>query len=123
MTSVGTPAHGTAVLQADGTVLYTPAANYNGGDSFTYSIADGNGGTDSASAALTVTPVNDPPVATDSEAQVAEDTPEDVPLHATDIDGDPLTTRSSRRRRTERSPARARRARTRRTGTTTGRTR
>ena len=38
-----------------------------------------------------MTPVNDAPVATDSSAQVAEDTPEDVPLHATDIDGDPLT--------------------------------
>ena len=91
VTSAGTPAHGTAVVQADGTVLYMPAPNYNGGDSFTYSISDGNGGTDSATAALTVTPVNDPPVAADSEAQVAEDTPEDIPLHATDIDGDPLT--------------------------------
>ena len=34
VTSVGTPAHGTAVLQGDGTILYTPEANYNGGDSF-----------------------------------------------------------------------------------------
>ena len=91
VTSVGAPAHGTAVLQSDGTVLYTPVANYNGGDSFVYSISDGNGGTDSAFVALTVTPVNDPPVATDSSALVAEDTPEDVPLNATDIDGDPLT--------------------------------
>ena len=80
VTSVGAPAHGTAVLQSDGTVLYTPVANYNGGDSFVYSISDGNGGTDSAFVALTVTPVNDPPVATDSSALVAEDTPEDVPL-------------------------------------------
>ena len=91
VTSVGAPAHGAAVLQGDGTILYTPTANYNGGDSFTYSISDGNGGADSASVALTVTPVNDPPVATDSSALVAEDTPEDVPLHATDIDGDSLT--------------------------------
>ena len=91
VTSVGTPAHGIAVLQEDGTVLYTPAANYNGGDSFTYAISDGSGGTDSASVALTVTPVNDAPAATDSSAQVAEDSPEDVQLHATDIDGDPLT--------------------------------
>jgi Ca2+-binding RTX toxin-like protein len=91
VTSVGAPAHGTAVLQGDGTVLYTPGANYNGGDSFSYSISDGNGGSDAASVSLTVTPVNDPPVATDSSALVAEDTPEDVPLNATDIDGDPLT--------------------------------
>ena len=91
VTSVGAPAHGTAVLQGDGTVLYTPQANYNGGDSFTYSIADGNGGTDSASAAIAVTPVNDAPVAADSSAQVAQNTPEDIPLDAADLDGDTLT--------------------------------
>jgi Ca2+-binding RTX toxin-like protein len=90
VTSVGTPAHGTAVVQG-GNVLFTPDPNYNGGDSFTYTISDGNGGADSASAALTVTPVNDAPAATDSSALVAQDTPEDVPLHATDLDGDPLT--------------------------------
>ncbi len=91
VTSVGASVHGTAVLEGDGMILYTPAANYKGGDSFTYSISDGSGGTDAATAALTVTPVNDAPVATDGDAQVAEDTPEDVPLRATDIDGDPLT--------------------------------
>src|SRR4029453_15540556 len=80
----------TAVVQGNG-VLSTPERNYSGGDSFTYTISDGNGGSDSASVALTVTPVNDPPVAEDSSAQVAQDTPEDIPLHATDIDGDPLT--------------------------------
>ena len=40
---------------------------------------------------MTVTPVNDAPVAADSSALVAQDTPEDIPLHATDLDGDPLT--------------------------------
>ena len=90
VTAVGTPAHGTAVIQ-DGDVRYAPNPNYNGGDSFTYTISDGNGATDSASVALTVTPVNDAPVAADSSAQVAQDTPEDLPLHATDLDGDPLT--------------------------------
>ena len=39
------PAHGTAAINADGTITYTPAANYNGADSFTYTISDGNGGT------------------------------------------------------------------------------
>src|SRR4029079_18316592 len=66
VTAVVTPAHGTAVLQGNGNVLYSPDANYNGGDSFTYAISDGQGGTDSASVAMTVTPVNDAPVATDS---------------------------------------------------------
>ena len=90
VTSVGTPAHGTAVIQG-GNVRYTPSPNYNGGDSFTYTISDGHGGTDSASVAMTVTPVNDPPVATNSSATVAQEVPSTILLHATDIDGDALT--------------------------------
>ena len=39
------PAHGTATVNADGTITYAPAANYNGADSFSYTIGDGNGGT------------------------------------------------------------------------------
>ena len=38
------PAHGTVVVNADGTYTYTPAANYNGADSFTYTVSDGHGG-------------------------------------------------------------------------------
>lgn len=48
--AIGTAAHGTAVLNPDGTVLYTPATGYTGGDSFTVTIRDskGNEVTDSA---------------------------------------------------------------------------
>ena len=35
------PAHGTLTLNADGSFTYTPAANYNGTDSFTYKANDG----------------------------------------------------------------------------------
>ena len=38
------PAHGTVVANGDGTLTYTPAANYNGSDSFTYTANDGHGG-------------------------------------------------------------------------------
>ena len=35
------PAHGTLALNADGSFTYTPAANFNGSDSFTYQASDG----------------------------------------------------------------------------------
>jgi len=46
--SVGAALHGGAVINPDGTVTYTPAANYNGTDSFSYTIGDGHGGTATA---------------------------------------------------------------------------
>ena len=68
------PAHGTAMLNADGTFTYTPAADFNGADSFSYTIGDGNGGTATATVSVTVTPTNDGPVAVDDAATTAEDT-------------------------------------------------
>lgn len=55
------------------TVTYTPAADYNGSDSFTYTVSDGNGGTDTATVNVTVNAVNDAPVANDNSGSVAED--------------------------------------------------
>jgi Ca2+-binding RTX toxin-like protein len=49
------PAHGTAAVNADGTIRYTPAAGFSGGDSFTYTASDGRGGTTTATVNLTVT--------------------------------------------------------------------
>ncbi|HEX8409197.1 MAG TPA: tandem-95 repeat protein [Thermoanaerobaculia bacterium] len=43
------------------TVDYTPNLNYNGGDSFVFRANDGNGGTDDATATITIAPVNDAP--------------------------------------------------------------
>jgi VCBS repeat-containing protein len=60
----GGPEHGTVDLDADGSFTYTPAANYNGADSFTYEISDGQGESASATVALTVAAVNDAPTVT-----------------------------------------------------------
>jgi hypothetical protein len=91
--SVGTPLHGTAVINSDGTVKYTPSANYNGDDSFTYTL---NGGS-TATVFIKVLPVNDAPVANDDSYNTNEDTyliinaANGVLSNDTDPEGDALT--------------------------------
>ena len=58
---VAGPLHGTLVLDPGGTFTYTPAANYNGPDSFTYRVNDGTYDSNVATVSITVTPVNDAP--------------------------------------------------------------
>ncbi len=81
------------VQQVGNLLRYTPDPDFNGSDSFTYTIDDGNGGEDSATVSITVIPVNDPPVANDDTASTQEDTPVivDVLSNDSDIDGDTLT--------------------------------
>ena len=47
-------ANGTVAVNPDGTLLYTPNPGFTGADSFTYTVTDGNGGTDTAGVALYV---------------------------------------------------------------------
>ncbi|MBK1810396.1 tandem-95 repeat protein [Clostridium sp. YIM B02505] len=93
ITSVTKPAHGTAVINEDGTVSYTPDANYNGTDSFSYTISDGHGGTSTATVNITVNAVNDAPVASNDTATVSEDGTVKVSVlnNDGDVDGDALT--------------------------------
>ncbi len=56
------PAHG-AVVTDSGGLRYTPSANYNGPDSFTYDVTDNVAGAVTGTVSVTVSPVNDPPVA------------------------------------------------------------
>ncbi|MDP4203710.1 MAG: Ig-like domain-containing protein, partial [Bacteroidota bacterium] len=85
------PAHGTVVVNADGSYTYTPNKDYNGGDSFTVTVSDGNEGTATSTVTLSVTPVNDAPVANDDSKTTPEDTPVSGKVTATDVDGDALT--------------------------------
>jgi cyclophilin family peptidyl-prolyl cis-trans isomerase len=64
--SVGsTNAGGTVTIAPDNRSLrYTPAANFNGGESFTYVVRDNNGAEATATVTVQVQPVNDPPIAT-----------------------------------------------------------
>ena len=52
--SVGTPAHGVATPNIDGSVTYAPAAGFEGSDAFSYTISDGNGGMDTADVSIAV---------------------------------------------------------------------
>ena len=54
VTSVTAPAHGTVVINPDGTVTYTPSTGYTGPDTFTYAVSDGQGGVDVATVSLNV---------------------------------------------------------------------
>ncbi len=61
ISGVGTPAHGSAAIHGSG-VRYTPAAGFVGGDSFGYTISDGQGGSASALVSVTVAATgNQPP--------------------------------------------------------------
>jgi VCBS repeat-containing protein len=71
--SVTLGAHGSVARNPDNTVTYTPDFNFNGTDAFTYTITDGKGGTDSATVNVTITPVNDGPIAVDDAYNGLED--------------------------------------------------
>ena len=85
------PKHGTVTLRADGTFTYVPGKDYNGQDSFTVTIDDGNGGTTTSVVSLDVTPINDIPVTADQSKVTDEDQSVSGKIVATDVDGDKLT--------------------------------
>lgn len=76
----------------DGEVVYTPNADANGEDTFTYTVTDGEL-TDTATVTVTVNAVNDAPVAADYSEILLEDTIQDIFVldNDLDVDGDPLT--------------------------------
>ncbi len=64
--------HG-AVSCVSGICTYTPAPDYNGTDSFTYTISDGRGASDVGTVNVTVGGVNDPPAAANDAYSTSED--------------------------------------------------
>jgi hypothetical protein len=86
---IAQPLHGILTGTAPN-LTYTPAENYNGSDSFTFNANDGNLVSNTATVSITVTAVNDAPVAHDKSVATLEDTPITISLDASDVDGDPL---------------------------------
>src|SRR4029079_18601789 len=89
--------NGIVVIVGGTNLLFTPAPDFNGTTTITYTISDGNGGSTSATVIVTVTPVNDAPVATNDSASTPEDIAVTIaPLvNDSDPDGDPLTITSA----------------------------
>ena len=85
------PSNGTATVNADGTIDYTPNANFFGTDTFTYTIVDEDKLTDTATVTVTVDkdePVNKPPHAVDDMKMGPAGHPLTVNVLANDKDPD-----------------------------------
>ena len=94
--SVTSGTGGTAVLNPDGTVTFTPNADFNGDADFTYTVTDGDLTSNTATVTVDVAAVNDAPVAADDSLMATEDTPVTYTAaqllgNDSDVDGDSIT--------------------------------
>jgi large repetitive protein len=90
------PPRGVLTLNANGSFTYRPNTNFFGIDTFTYRAHDTKTNSDIATVTITVTPVNDPPVANNDSFSVTSDTVLTVSApgvlgNDTDVENDPLT--------------------------------
>ncbi|MDF4976363.1 tandem-95 repeat protein, partial [Vibrio parahaemolyticus] len=94
--SASVPSEQGSVDIVDGKLVFTPAENFNGEATITYIVTDGDL-TDEAKVSVTVTPVNDAPVAKNDISTTQEDTAVtiDVLSNDTDVDGDKLSIQSA----------------------------
>gem|GEM_PF-2046813 len=86
---VTSPAHGTLSGTAPN-LTYTPVANYNGPDSFSFKARDGSVDSNAATVSITVAPVNDAPVANGQSLATDEDSAKAITLIASDVEGQVL---------------------------------
>lgn len=85
---VSTPAHGSAVLNANGSFTYTPALNYNGADQFTYVARGGGFDSNTAAVRITLAAVNDAPVAVNDAASTTSGAAVTIDALANDTDAE-----------------------------------
>jgi alpha-tubulin suppressor-like RCC1 family protein len=85
-TTVTIPGVGTVIVNTNGTYTFTPNSNWNGTvPVITYTVSDGEGGRDTETLALIVTPINDNPITVNDDNKV---TPEDTPISGNVLDND-----------------------------------
>jgi len=95
VTAVGTAAHGSTVLNGDGTITFIPDADIHAVDTFGYEVTDRQGGIDQATVTVTVAPVNDAPLATDDSVSAKGNVALPVYVLANDVpvaENDSITT-------------------------------
>ncbi|MEZ4265923.1 MAG: tandem-95 repeat protein [Myxococcota bacterium] len=86
--SAQSPTHGTVVRNPNGSVTFSPTLNYHGPASFTYTMKDLANVTSTATVNLTVTAVNDPPVAVNDSGNTYQSAPVDILVLGNDSDVD-----------------------------------
>ena len=86
------PANGSLTGEAPN-LVYTPDADFNGDDSFTFTANDGDLDSEQATISISITPVNDAPIAADDTVTRTDWDSFDIDVLAndSDVDGDPLT--------------------------------
>ncbi len=87
--SVGTPSHGSLAGTAP-QVTYTPDLDYFGPDSFTFTVNDGSEDSLPATVSITISAINDAPVANPQNVQTQVNTPVEITLTGTDVDNTTL---------------------------------
>ena len=89
-TVMSAPSKGTLMGTAPN-LTYTPGANLNGSDSFTYRVNDGTANSATSTVNITISAVNDLPVANAQSLTTAEDTPLPITLSGSDVESGSLT--------------------------------
>ena len=93
-TITDSPDHGSLNIRREfATYIYTPNANYNGIDAFSFNVSDGEFSSD-GTISLTINAVNDAPIAENGSAILDENTSVELTYSISDVDGDDLTVES-----------------------------
>lgn len=88
-TASSAPSNGTVTNNNDGTITYNHNGSETTTDSFNYIVSDDTGGSDTGTVTITITPVNDTPIAITDTATVAENG--NITFNIRDNDSDPET--------------------------------
>lgn len=88
---VAHPTHGSVTANTSGGFTYSPEANATGTDNFTFQVSDGQALSNTATVSITISPINDAPVALAGSLNAPFEQTTSGTLQANDLDNDPLT--------------------------------